>query len=586
MYIKPVRKQSYTVLVQPNIDEDGNLQPMVIDSKGRIIVDYYGYIQSLKACPSGVNCVGQKTQTAGIQEAINYVQNLGGGKVFIKSGTYTANTTIVVPSNIELAGEGRFLTMIQPSSTFTPNAYLASINRNALIWLSSSQTTDATVQNTSIHDLEINIPFSQMASINGIYSHVNWKFVEIYNMYMVNASCWNEVMAPDSHNVTIRNFITINSGAPVAFYLNAVATGQTYHDILVENIFNYIDQPVSDDRIAIIGNSPGLYGTNNYNQVYNIIIRDIFVYVSPSVTSAAVNGVKVDTGVNTLITDILIDGVTFWGNASGGLYSSPVLAYINTYGQYDRLIIRNISAYNANGIYLQHNVGSIPGYDTGWTIIDGVEMNNVYGNGGIIIDTATVPQPFDYILIKDFMIELASPINSTNGTPVGIMLTGGASAQGTYRVDVKDGIVINGYAAVSNNVFANGGIQSTPYSYNYINVENVHARNTYVGFSLANVPGTSLVFIKPTLDNIPSISTPAVPASGTSLQNTNPYAVEVYLSGGSATAVQVTRGGTTYTVWSSSTATAIPSLTVRLYPGDSITLTYSTAPTWIWLPSL
>jgi hypothetical protein len=83
----------------------------------------------------------------------------------------------------------------------------------------------------------------------------------------------------------------------------------------------------------------------------------------------------------------------------------------------------------------------------------------------------------------------------------------------------------------------------------------------------------------------PSISTPSVPSSGTAQQNTYPYPVEVYVSGGSATAVQVTRGGVTYTVWSSSTATTIPPLLVRLEPGDSITLTYSTAPSWTWVPA-
>ena len=524
------------------------------------------------------------SNTSGIQEAIDYVTTLGGGKVYLKRGTYNVNTTVVVPSNIELAGEGRFLTAIEPSSTFAPNAYLSSISRNALIWLSSSQTTDATVLNTSIHDLEINIPLSEMGTINGIYSHVNWQFVEIYNMYMVNASCGNEAMAPDSHDITIRNFITINSSGPVYFYLNASNTGQTYHDILVENIFNYINQPVTDDRVAIIGNSPGLNGTSNYNQVHNIIVRNIFVYVSPSVTSGTVNGVKIDTGINTLITDILIDGVTYYGNASGGVSGNPVVAYINlSYGQYDRLIIRNIFALNTNDIYIQHAAGNIPGYNTSWMLIEGVEMYNVQGDAGIAIVTTTVPQAFDYILIKDFIIALGSATNSTNGTPVGVMLAGGAAGQGAYRVDVKDGMVINGYAAISNNVYNGGGFQSPPFSYTYVNVEDVHAQST--GYSLANVPGTSLVRIKPTLDNIPSISTPTVPASGTALQNTNPYTVEVYLSGGSATEVQVTRGGSTYTVWSSSTATAIPPLTIRLDPGNSITLTYTTAPTWTWVPA-
>ncbi|MFP3241188.1 MAG: hypothetical protein RXQ94_08655, partial [Caldivirga sp.] len=83
----------------------------------------------------------------------------------------------------------------------------------------------------------------------------------------------------------------------------------------------------------------------------------------------------------------------------------------------------------------------------------------------------------------------------------------------------------------------------------------------------------------------PSVSTPSVPSSGTAQSNSYPYPVEVYVSGGSATAVQVTRGGVTYTVWSSSSATAIPPLLVRLEPGDSITITYSTAPSWTWVPA-
>jgi len=83
----------------------------------------------------------------------------------------------------------------------------------------------------------------------------------------------------------------------------------------------------------------------------------------------------------------------------------------------------------------------------------------------------------------------------------------------------------------------------------------------------------------------PTVSTPAVPSSGTAQSNTYPYPVEVYVSGGSATAVQVTRQGSTYTVWSSSTATAIPPLLVKLEPSDSITITYSTAPSWTWVPA-
>jgi len=85
--------------------------------------------------------------------------------------------------------------------------------------------------------------------------------------------------------------------------------------------------------------------------------------------------------------------------------------------------------------------------------------------------------------------------------------------------------------------------------------------------------------------NNASVSTPTVPSSGTAQQNSNPFPVTVYLSGGSATLVQVEKYGNTYTIWSASTATAIPPLSVRLNPGDNIIVTYTTVPTWTWVPA-
>jgi len=115
----------------------------------------------------------------------------------------------------------------------------------------------------------------------------------------------------------------------------------------------------------------------------------------------------------------------------------------------------------------------------------------------------------------------------------------------------------------------------------------------FVGSSGATTANPNALFVD--LDNTfnlsginlpyPSVSTPSVPSSGAAQQNTYQYPVEVYVSGGSATAMQVTRGGSTYTVWSSSSAAAIPPLLVRLEPGDSITVTYSSAPSWVWLPA-
>ena len=77
---------------------------------------------------------------------------------------------------------------------------------------------------------------------------------------------------------------------------------------------------------------------------------------------------------------------------------------------------------------------------------------------------------------------------------------------------------------------------------------------------------------------IPTVSVPTVPASGTAQSNTNPYPVNVYLYGGTVTVIDYTPNGGSAT----QVGTAGPA-TVRLNPGDSITLTYSAAPTWNWV---
>ena len=70
-----------TVIVQQPTDSNGNPQPMVYDSDtGKIIVDSNGYVinggKRLVNIPTKADYVSTpKTQTAGIQEAIDYAYN-------------------------------------------------------------------------------------------------------------------------------------------------------------------------------------------------------------------------------------------------------------------------------------------------------------------------------------------------------------------------------------------------------------------------------------------------------------------------------------------------------------------------------
>ena len=78
----------------------------------------------------------------------------------------------------------------------------------------------------------------------------------------------------------------------------------------------------------------------------------------------------------------------------------------------------------------------------------------------------------------------------------------------------------------------------------------------------------------------PPITTPSIPASGTAQANTYQAIIDVYIYGGTVTEIQITRNGTAYTVFSNATGSALSGQVYKLNPLDSITLTYTTAPTW------
>ena len=94
-----------------------------------------------------------------------------------------------------------------------------------------------------------------------------------------------------------------------------------------------------------------------------------------------------------------------------------------------------------------------------------------------------------------------------------------------------------------------------------------------------NISGASIIVT----GSVNPPTTPSVPTSGTAQENTNSYAVDAYIYGGDVTEIQITRNGTTYTVFSNSSGVAMSGQSYKLNPSDSITVTYTTAPDWTWL---
>ncbi|MGC9136017.1 hypothetical protein [Caldivirga sp.] len=110
--VSPSTLPNYSVLVQqpqgPNVP-----RPMVVSADGEVVVDENGRIVSeLGVYPmEGVNELGGYTQTAGIQEAIAYLLNTGGGIAFIRRSDYYPSKIIhvgVIRDQVQviLQGEG------------------------------------------------------------------------------------------------------------------------------------------------------------------------------------------------------------------------------------------------------------------------------------------------------------------------------------------------------------------------------------------------------------------------------------------------------------------------------------------------
>ena len=166
--------------------------------------------------------------------------------------------------------------------------------------------------------------------------------------------------------------------------------------------------------------------------------------------------------------------------------------------------------------------------------------------------------------------------------PLYIVFNAGATYIGMLDIQyVNDSSLWNNYSGI----FATGSGNITA----LLVIEDLHIVESGVGgqpFSTALQPAIAnpeYLVIKHFSTGLTLPASPSVPASGTAQQNTNPYAVDVYVYGGDVTEIQITKGGTAYTVFSVSTAIAMSGQAYKLNPGDSITLTYSTAPSWEWL---
>lgn len=157
----------------------------------------------------------------------------------------------------------------------------------------------------------------------------------------------------------------------------------------------------------------------------------------------------------------------------------------------------------------------------------------------------------------------------STGSTHKLVMNGGASHQ----------LILDSTVSVANNTFdvtalntATGyqSIRCTPTTAGNI-ADNVFTGNVNGGYIV--IPGTPAGNIFRGFAQFAAPQTaPTVPASGTALTNPFPFDTTVYVSGGTVSEIAI--GGT---------STGLTSGAFDVPAGQSITLTYSVAPTWVWV---
>ena len=325
---------------------------------------------------------------------------------------------------------------------------------------------------------------------------------------------------------------------------------------------------------SVLSDNPALFyfqPSNNYSKVEIEGITFDFSIQSTSVT-IGLFGTRLTTGAVVDIHNNFILGSTSVGS-NGLIYDASAFETISAYtytAAYQH--IHNNVIVNASGDILDvGGANTEVDHNVFWNCTHSQVATNYNAQNLSIHDnlwyyTSSTAPPSDTVPIS-FSFQSSDNLQTTISVHNNIAY----GTNGFIRIfDDNSGLTGNvlSHVRIENNEYY--AYDDDPSTYPFINQNNATASiedlvyNHNLGYS-------------------PAPTTPSVPSSGTAQENTNPYAVDVYVYGGAVTEIQITKGGTAYTVFSVSAAIAMSGQHFPLNNTDSITITYSTAPSWEWL---
>ena len=460
------------------------------------------------------------TQTMGIQEAHEYAGTLG--LPITINGITTISTSINIKYNQYIGG--------------ITNQFYSSVNDGTSAYTEYSQ-----IRKTGNFPTFILVSNSSLTVENLIVLGTNTN---------TNTSDW--FFDGTNSGVTSSGLLILNNVKMYGFYDGIYVNG-----LISLYLFNSWD---------VDFNNLDIYYNNTATSTSGIIFTENYHALSSSTTTTATITIKnieywyslmsrwytLGGGNANISTPLGNNGTQYYVLEQNAFYSNtPTLAPL-------QLNITNGNAFfNANNISLLNASN---------TINYGIEIDNLSGFGAIFnnVHTRSINTAF-YINGEANMVIIS---NITAGNQ--ILLA--SSLASFYRCVISNVTIVSSstvYALDVSEVTGNLDLLFTDSA-----ITSSKGINYSLGsaFRIKNITG---------FQPLPTI--PTLPASGTAQQNTNPYATNVYLYGGTVTEIQITKNGTAYTVFSNATGSALSGQVYKLNPTDSITITYTTAPTWEWL---
>ena len=304
------------------------------------------------------------TQTAGIQEAINYVQALGGGMVFIRKGTYNPQAQILVLSgNIRILGEGRGVTVIQPAANIS---YQIPFNPLFVFGIDFNLNIHGNIRNVEVAHMTVypspigstssevfigfggilpsDSHFHDLQSEGTTGSDILLEFGLDPTIGYVENVVIENIWDHDSHPIDIQTaFPDVPNAQPSSSSTNNL------RNLTIAHIYSTTDISLGDDKIAIFGS-----GAVGGNYIDSITIEDIHILITP--TGEGVNGIKLDIGTGCRFLNLAISKLwfmnygTFLSNATFPLTLEGTGATSSTVASVENVIVEKVYTYNANTI--------------------------------------------------------------------------------------------------------------------------------------------------------------------------------------------------------------------------------------------